>query len=133
MFRCLECGKEFKTPLEIEETHGERWHLCPHCKENHYKPFVKDEVSRRKILEKMCEILASLNTFESLVTDVFNSTAFDDTAFDWARSDLYELICRTAGDLEFDLPVDIDKKLFDMRTEKEVFEAFSELTKNIEK
>lgn len=132
MFRCLECGKEFEMPYESIEAHDEVWYLCPHCKENHYKPFVKDRVSRREILEKLCEILAYFNKFESLVTDVFNSTALDDTDFDWGRSALYETICVVAGDSEFDLPSDIDLVLFKMKTDKQIFEAMQILTKNIE-
>lgn len=132
MFRCLECGKEFEFPLEKEEAHGEVWYLCPHCKENHYKPFVKDEVGRREVLEELCEALACLNRFDYLVSNALNSTALDDTEFDYGRSKLYETICAVAGDAEFDLPRDIDVALFGMKTDKQVFEVVQALTKNIE-
>ena len=132
MFRCLECGKAFDRPLEFEEAHDEVWYLCPHCKENHYKPFVKDRVSRREVLEELCEALACLNRFDYLVSNALNSTALNDTEFDYGRSKLYETICLVAGDAEFDLPRDIDVALFGMKTDKQVFEALETLTKNIE-
>jgi predicted nucleic acid-binding Zn-ribbon protein len=132
MFRCLECGEDFEKPLEVEEAHDEIWHLCPHCKENNFKPFVKDYVDRKETLEKLCEALACLNRFESRVTDALNSNALNDTEFYYGRSELYETICLVAGDSEFDLPSDIAIVLSEMKTDSQVFEAMQILTKNIE-
>ncbi len=132
MFRCLECGEAFRFPLEVEEAHGEKWYLCPHCKENRYKPFVRDEVSRREVLERAVGALAKLNRFREAVESAFNSCALDNTDFDFATSDMHELIVLAAGDAEFDLSEDITGKLFDMKTEGDAQKVFELLTKNIE-
>lgn len=133
MFRCLECGEAFKFPREIEEAHGEKWYLCPHCGENHYKPFVRDEISRREVLEKLCEAMMLLNCFDSGICGVFNSVALEKTDFDFARSELYDAIVYVAGDSEFDLPSDITDKICEMKTQKDTSEVFEKLTYNIER
>lgn len=138
MFRCLECGKGFKEPLKVEERHGlesppfEESYVCPSCKGSAYKPFIKDEISRREMLDSLIDIMRHLNEFEYAVCDTFSETALDDTGVDYARSDLYDLLLKVAGDDEFELPFDIDEKVFALRTEVEGETVFATLTKNIE-
>ena len=31
MFKCLNCGAVFETPLPLKEPHGEMLDHCPHC------------------------------------------------------------------------------------------------------
>lgn len=138
MFRCLECGAEFDVPLCIKETHRldnppfEDRYVCQRCHGSNYKPFVKDVISRREVLEGMVDIMRLLNRFEASVCEAFNGSALDGSDFDFARGNLYELITVVAGDGEFDLPDYINEKLFDAKTEGEAFEALKDLVKNIE-
>ncbi len=137
MFRCLECGEKFREPIELIETHGldtppfEKIYVCPKCKGHGYKPLVRDSISRREVLDKLVDIMRLLNTFELAVCEVFGETCFDGNSFDTARSDMYELIVSVAGDSEFDLPRDIDSKIFDMRSSQEAAALIGVLTKNI--
>ena len=138
MFRCLDCGEKFREPIKLTETHGlstppyEKTYVCPTCKGHGYKPLIRDSISRREVLDKLVDIMKSLNMFERAVCEVFGETCFDGNSFDFARSDMYELIVSVAGDSEFDLPRDIDSKIFDMRTNSEAAAVMALLTKNIE-
>ncbi len=138
MFRCLECGELFKEPLEYEETHGldtppyEKMYVCPKCKGHGYSPLIKDTVSRREILDKLVDIMQALNEFEYAVCDTFSESALDDTRFDWARSDMYELILSIADIEPFKLPANIDDMIFSARSFQQTAAVYRELTKNIE-
>lgn len=138
MFRCLECGVKFGETLELLEIHGldmppfEKRYVCPHCRGSSYQTLVKDEISRREVLDKLVNIMQALNEFEYAVCDLFNDTALDGSRFDVARSDMFELMIAVAGDDEFELPKDIDAKIFDFKTEKDAQILFNILTKNIE-
>ena len=85
MFRCLECGIKFEKTLELIETHGldtppfEKRYVCPECKGSGYKPLVKDNISRREVLDKLVDIMRALNEFE-LPRDI------DQNIFDMTRS-----------------------------------------------
>lgn len=138
MFKCLNCKAVFEEPKHLTERHGfsnppfEDWYVCPKCKETGYKPLIRNEIGRREMLSQLVDIMRSLNEFEHSVCDALNSTALDDTEFDVARSDLFELIISVAGSDEFELPNDIDAKIFDMRSDGESKGVYEILTKNIE-
>lgn len=132
MFRCFECGKAFERTREIEEAHGEKWYVCPHCGENHYKPFVKNQMERREVIERAVNIMRNLNSFRSLIEKALNSACLDGTDVDFAMSDLHDLIVYAAGDAEFDLPDDISDKILDAKTEAQASALYDELTYNIE-
>ncbi len=138
MFRCLECGAKFSETLELIETHGldtppfEKRYVCPHCRSSSYKPLIKDNVSRREVLDKLIDIMQALNEFEYAFCDLFSETALDGTKFDIARNDMYELMISVAGDDDFELPGDIDSKISDVRSTKEAEILFNALTNNIE-
>lgn len=138
MFRCLDCMAAFDEPLHLTETHGfdnppfEDRYVCPRCRGGNYKPFVKDEFSRRQIIKDLLEIMADLNKFNSVVSDAFNSNALEDTAFDWARGNLYELLTVLSADTEFDLPNNIEDWVFAMRSEDNKQNVYSALVENIE-
>jgi DNA-directed RNA polymerase subunit RPC12/RpoP len=132
MFRCLECGKAFERTREIEEAHGEKWYVCPHCGEHHYKPFIENRMDRREVIERAVDVMRNLNTFRSLIEKAFNSCCFDGSDIDFAMGDLHDLIVYAAGDSEFDLPDNISDKIFDVKTEAQASKLFDELTYNIE-
>ena len=138
MFRCLECGEAFEETLEIIETHGldtppyEKRFVCPECKSNRYKPFTKDSISRRQVIDRLIDIMQKLNIFEHKISEAFNSCATDDTELDYARRELFELFTVLAGGDEFDLPGDIDAKIFGMVSSQEAAAVMGILTKNIE-
>jgi hypothetical protein len=138
MFRCLDCKAAFDEPLHLVETHGldtppfEDRYVCPRCKSGHYKPFVQDEFSRRQIIKDLLEIMADLNEFNSVVSDAFNSNALEDTAFDCARGNLYELLTVISADTEFDLPNNIDDWIFKMKSEAAKQKVYATLVENIE-
>ena len=138
MFRCLECGEAFEETLEIKETHGlstppyETRYVCPKCKGNNYKPFIKDAISRRQVIDKLIDIMQKLNIFEQKLSETFNSTATNGTELDFARNYMFELLTVLAGDDEFMLPRNIDEKIFDMVSTQEAAAVERILTKNIE-
>lgn len=132
MFRCLECGAAFQFPHEIEEAHGEKWYVCPHCGEHHYKPFIENRMDRREVIERAVDVMRNLNTFRSLIEKALNSCCFDGSDIDFAMGDLHDLIVYAAGDSEFDLPSNISDKIFDAKTEAQASKLFDELTYNIE-
>ena len=138
MFRCLDCKKKFDEPMLIEETHGftnppfENRYVCPHCRSTNYKLMLKDTFSRRRIIADVLEIMVRMNDFEFLVSDAFNSTALEDTAFDEARGMLYELLTVLSGDEVFALPHNIDEAIFSMRTDCKRQLVYGDLVYNIE-
>lgn len=138
MFRCLDCKAAFDEPLHLTETHGldnppfEDRYVCPRCRSGNYKPFVKDEFSRRQIIRDLLEIMTDLNEFNSVVSDAFNSTALENTAFDWARGNLYELLTVLSADTEFNLPNNIDDWIFKMKSEADKQKVYAALVENIE-
>lgn len=138
MFRCLDCRTLFKEPLELKERHGldtppfESRYYCPKCKGSSYKPLIRDAISRREVLDSLVGIMQALNEFEYAFCDVFSGSALDGTKFDTAHSDLFELMISIAGDSEFELPGDIDDKLFDMKSSVQAAAVYEILTTNIE-
>lgn len=138
MFRCLDCGKEFDETLEILETHGldtppyEKRYVCPFCKGSGYKPFIKDEFSRREVLESAVLIMRRLNVFENKICSVFNSFATEGSELCSAIGDLYELIVLLSGDDEFRIPDEVCDKIFTIQTYEEAHSVLKVLTKNIE-
>ena len=138
MFRCLECRRAFEETLELIDPIGldsppyKKIYVCPHCKQNYYKPFVKDSISRREVIDKLIDVMQKLNIFEHKISEAFNSCATDGTELDYARSELFELFTVLAANDEFDLPRDIDAKIFDMVSSQEAAAVMGILTKNIE-
>lgn len=138
MFKCLECGNKFSETLEIIETHGldtppfEKRYVCPHCKSSNYRPLIKDSISRREVLDKLVGIMQALNEFEYAVCDALSQTALDGTKFDIARDEMFNLIINVAGENEFELPSDIDIKIFGAHSNATAQKLFYILTNNIE-
>ena len=141
MFRCFNCGKAFDNDeiLELSETLGtikeppsKVSYVCPYCKCNMYKPFIKDSISRRQIIDSLIDVMQKLNIFEHKLSETFNSSATNGTELDVARSNLFELFTVLAGDDEFALPRNIDEKIFYMMNTQEASALYEILTKNIE-
>ena len=140
MFRCFDCGKSFDNDeiLELKENDGFREgphrtsFACPYCKGNHYRPFIKDKVSRRRVVDELLDVLLLLNSFDTKLCSIFNNCATDDTELDFARSKLYEFLVELAENEDFDLPKNIDDKVFGMKTVSDAAEVMNILTRNIE-
>ncbi len=141
MFRCFNCGKSFDNDeiLEMHETLGtikeppyEVSYVCPHCKSNEYRPFIKDRVSRRKVIEVLIDVMLLLNDFDEKICAALNSTATDNTGLDFGRSKLFGFLVSLAENEDFDLPRNIDEKIFDMENAVQASEVEKTLTKNIE-
>ena len=140
MFRCFDCGKSFDDDdiLELSENDGFREgpyrtsYVCPHCKGNTYRPFIKDKISRRRVIDELLDILLLLNVFDEKLCGVFNSTATEDTEFDFARSKAFDFLVELAENEDFDLPRNIDDKVFRMKTVADAQDVMNILTRNIE-
>lgn len=138
MFKCFECGDKFNYTLEITETHGldtppyEKRYVCPRCKGSGYKPLVKDEISRREVLDDLVDIMKALNEFKYAVCDALSESTLNGTKFDDAHYRLFELIVTVAGDSEIELPQNIEDKIFDTKTSVQTAALFKILTENIE-
>ena len=127
MFKCLGCNTFFKEPALKDDKY-----LCPKCESVKYRPLVAKTISRREVIKKLLSVMQKLNRFDFAVADAFNSTALDDTDFDFAKGELFDLILMIAGDSEISLPFNIDEKIFDLGNSQKVEVTFNELTNNIE-
>ena len=140
MFRCFDCGKSFDDDeiLELAENDGFREgpyrtsYVCPHCKCNMYKPFLKDRVSRRRVIEALLDVMLMLNEFDEKICSAFNSTATKETGLDYGRNKIFEFLVELAEGDEFDVPKNIDDLLFNMQTMKQASKVAEILTRNIE-
>ena len=139
MFRCTECGRVFKEPKVVYESHGfntapyEKLNMCPRCDSMGYKPLVTDSVSRREVLNGLIHIMQSLNEFCDGLCAALNGAALDGSGLEQARGDMYELmtdIAEDGGDMP--LPDDADERVFGCRSDAAATSLFSFLTQNIE-
>ena len=140
MFRCFDCGKSFDDDeiLELADNDGFREgphrtsYVCPHCKGSHYRPFMKDKVSIRQVLEELLDVMCLLNTFDDKLLAVFNREATDNTELYYARCKIVDFITSICEDEDFDLPRNIDDKVFRMKTVADAQDVMNILTRNIE-
>lgn len=141
MFRCFNCGKSFDNDeiFELVDNLGTIKeppyyvsYVCPYCKSNEYKPFIKDRVSRRQVIDTLLDVMLLLNDFDSKICSAFNSAATDNTGLDYGRSKLFDFLTRLSEDDEFNLPRNIDEKIFSMKLPGEASDVYEILTRNIE-
>ena len=140
MFRCFDCGKSFDDDeiLELAENDGFREgphrtsYVCPHCKGSHYRPFMKDKVSIRQVLEELLDVMCLLNTFDDKLLAVFNREATDNTELYYARCKMVDFITSICEDEDFDLPRNTDGALLGARGIVDARELMDVLTRNID-
>lgn len=138
MYKCLECGHTFDRPGTYEESHGfnygpsEVWSVCPFCKENHYVPMMKDEIGLVESVDVMLEVMMMLNQFDAAITQAFNAETLVGSRIEEARSKLCDFMIYACCNSELDLPNDMEEKLWNMRTEKDLDKVCFELYQNIE-
>lgn len=141
MFRCFNCGKSFDNDeiLELQDNLGtiknppyKVSYVCPHCKSNEYKSFLKDRTSRRRTIEVIIDVMVLLNEFDEKICAAFNSRATDSTGLDFGRNKLFEFLTEIAEGEDFDLPRNIDDKVFSMKMPSQASEVYEILTRNIE-
>lgn len=140
MFRCFNCGKSFDNDeiLELAENDGFREgpyrtsYVCPHCGCNEYKPFLKDRISRRQTIDVLVDVMVLLNEFDEKICQAFHECATESTGLDYGRGKLYEYLCEISEGEDFDLPRNIDDKIFSMKMPSQASEVYEILTRNIE-
>ncbi len=119
-FFCNRCHKMFSAPEFYNEKHGldappyERIAVCPKCSSDDFLRF-DTLIEKIEIAEKLLPVIMQLNRYIDAIRDVFGIHIKNDDLLDGL-----EILAECIGEMFCFIDIDMQKKVFEMRSEKEL-------------
>lgn len=116
---CKDCKRVFCEPQFYKERHGldsepyERVAVCPYCNSGNFYKF-NAEVEKLEVAEKILPAITHLNKYINSLKNLFGACAQNSDL-----SDGLGLIAELISEMFDYIPINIERKIFEMDTEKE--------------